>query len=319
MAKLSKLKRKVFALNATKGVFGSKQAGNPQKTATDYEALQSLPAYENGFGASTLGAEKLVPQEDMDSAQSVDSYKTNYLLQEGIPEWDANDTYYKGGIVKIALSNGSYSVCMSLTDNNTGNNPSADTTNWGLIFNTSTGVQSVANMEQSVSTSTTKYPSSKAVSDLTSARGNPTGTIITWSTSTAPAGYLICDGSAISRTTYAALFAVIGTIYGGGDGNTTFNVPNATERAFWQSSTAPVGNKGLGRLPNITGSVGLVLHSSASQVSGAFYANDIATLPGGGSFPAGYTQFDASLSSSIYGSIDKVIPAYLCAKFCIKY
>lgn len=46
--------------------------------------------------------------------------------------------------------------------------------------------------------------------------GNPVGTIIAWSTSTAPAGYLICDGSAVSRTTYAALFAVIGGLYSTG-------------------------------------------------------------------------------------------------------
>jgi microcystin-dependent protein len=42
----------------------------------------------------------------------------------------------------------------------------------------------------------------------------------------APAGWLLCDGAAISRTTYAALFTAIGTKYGVGDGSTTFNVPN---------------------------------------------------------------------------------------------
>lgn len=48
----------------------------------------------------------------------------------------------------------------------------------------------------------------------------------------APAGYLICDGSAISRATYSALFAIIGTNYGTGDGTTTFNIPDATGRVF---------------------------------------------------------------------------------------
>lgn len=42
----------------------------------------------------------------------------------------------------------------------------------------------------------------------------------------APEGWLICDGSAISRTTYSTLFSVISTIYGTGDGSTTFNIPN---------------------------------------------------------------------------------------------
>lgn len=46
----------------------------------------------------------------------------------------------------------------------------------------------------------------------------------------APTGYLFCDGSAVSRDTYAALFAVIGTTYGAGDGSTTFNLPDLTGR-----------------------------------------------------------------------------------------
>jgi microcystin-dependent protein len=44
--------------------------------------------------------------------------------------------------------------------------------------------------------------------------------------STAPNGWLLCDGSAVSRTTYARLFSAIGTKYGSGNGSTTFNLPN---------------------------------------------------------------------------------------------
>lgn len=55
----------------------------------------------------------------------------------------------------------------------------------------------------------------------------PTGTIIDFAANTAPAGYLVCPTSAttISRTTYAALFGAIGTIWGAGDGSTTFGMP----------------------------------------------------------------------------------------------
>ena len=52
------------------------------------------------------------------------------------------------------------------------------------------------------------------------------GTIKPWGKATAPNGYLLCDGSAVSRTTYADLFGVIGTTYGTGDNSTTFNVPD---------------------------------------------------------------------------------------------
>ena len=52
------------------------------------------------------------------------------------------------------------------------------------------------------------------------------GAIKPWGKATAPSGYVLCDGTAISRTTYAELFVVIGTTYGAGDTSTTFNVPN---------------------------------------------------------------------------------------------
>lgn len=55
----------------------------------------------------------------------------------------------------------------------------------------------------------------------------PTGAVSSFAGSSAPTGWLLCDGSAVSRTTYADLYAVIGTTYGVGDGSTTFNVPNA--------------------------------------------------------------------------------------------
>lgn len=56
--------------------------------------------------------------------------------------------------------------------------------------------------------------------------GVPIGTIIMYAKATAPTNYLICDGAAVSRTTYATLFAVIGTVYGVGDNSTTFNLPD---------------------------------------------------------------------------------------------
>jgi microcystin-dependent protein len=58
----------------------------------------------------------------------------------------------------------------------------------------------------------------------------PAGAYLPFAGSTAPAGWLMCNGQAVSRTTYAALFAVCGTTYGVGDGTTTFNVPNMIGR-----------------------------------------------------------------------------------------
>jgi len=66
----------------------------------------------------------------------------------------------------------------------------------------------------------------------------PTGTVIMFSTSALPAGYLKCDGSAVSRTTYAKLFAVLGTLYGAGNGSTTFNLPDLRGEfpRFWDDA-----------------------------------------------------------------------------------
>ena len=65
----------------------------------------------------------------------------------------------------------------------------------------------------------------------------PAGTMVQWGGSTAPTNWLLCDGTAVSRTTYATLFAAIGTSYGVGDGSTTFNLPDLRGRV-------PVGKNG---------------------------------------------------------------------------
>lgn len=70
----------------------------------------------------------------------------------------------------------------------------------------------------------------------------PVGALLPAALSSAPTGFLLCDGSAVSRTTYAALFAAIATAYGAGNGSTTFNVPDLRGRV-------PVGVDGsAGRL-----------------------------------------------------------------------
>ena len=64
-----------------------------------------------------------------------------------------------------------------------------------------------------------------------------TGAVQLYAGSSAPSGWLICNGQAVSRTTYAALFAVIGTTYGTGDGSTTFNVPNLVNKTVRGAET----------------------------------------------------------------------------------
>lgn len=77
-------------------------------------------------------------------------------------------------------------------------------------------------------TDTARVPTPKTLADAGGV--TPVGSITMFSGSTAPAGHLLCQGQAVSRTTYARLYAVIGTTYGAGDGSTTFNIPNLKGR-----------------------------------------------------------------------------------------
>lgn len=70
----------------------------------------------------------------------------------------------------------------------------------------------------------------------------PVGSGLLWYTNTAPDKYLLCDGTAVSRTDYAALFAILGTTYGVGDGSTTFNLPDLRQRMPLGKAASGTGN-----------------------------------------------------------------------------
>lgn len=72
----------------------------------------------------------------------------------------------------------------------------------------------------------------------------PVGAVFPFAGNVAPAGYLLCDSSAVSRTTYAKLFALIGTTYGVGDGSTTFNLPDLRGRVPFGQNAATFATLG---------------------------------------------------------------------------
>jgi len=75
----------------------------------------------------------------------------------------------------------------------------------------------------------TKYDFNGA--NLTGIEGIPTATIVPWSDSSVPSGFLECNGAAVSRTTYSALFAIVGTTYGAGNGSTTFKLQHSSDNS----------------------------------------------------------------------------------------
>ena len=109
-----------------------------------------------------------------------------------------------------------------------------------------------------------------------------TGVIQMYAGSTAPSGWLICNGQAVSRTTYAALFAVIGTTYGAGDGSTTFNIPNLVNKTVR-------GSNSLGK----TGGADTVTLSTANMPAHSHGGGSLSATSNGAhthNFVAGFAQ-----------------------------
>jgi microcystin-dependent protein len=105
------------------------------------------------------------------------------------------------------------------------------------------------------------------------ANGAPTGGIMMWGTGTAPSGWLLCTGGAVSRTTYSALFAVISTQFGVGDGSTTFNVPNYQDRVPFGVGTIATSNGATGGTANAV--VVSHTHTATSSVSDPQHSHTI--------------------------------------------
>jgi phage-related tail fiber protein len=124
----------------------------------------------------------------------------------------------------------------------------------------------------------------------------PVGSYLLFAGKTLPSGYLLCNGAAVSRTTYAALFAVIGTTYGAGDGSTTFNLPNLDGRVLQGvNDLTKVGTYLESGLPNITGLAGFR----------GIYANSGVALDGYGAFSL--VKVDATANPAVANDGDVTI------------
>ena len=147
-------------------------------------------------------------------------------------------------------------------------------------------------------------------------RGSQVGSYTTAATATYAANYMLCDGRAISRSTYSELFAKLGTTFGAGDGTTTFNLPDFRDKTMWGANGNLNSTLAAG-LPNITGNPdyrddnnnNIVLRSNSP--TGCFKkTTSKKTLINSESVSLeGYScTFDASKSNAIYGKSATVQP-----------
>jgi microcystin-dependent protein len=128
------------------------------------------------------------------------------------------------------------------------------------------------------------------VAQLAGVNSVVTGTIQMWPTVTAPTGYLLCTGTAVSRSTYSDLFAVIGTTFGAGDGVTTFNLPNYTNRMPYGTTVGATGG---------SADAVVVSHTHTATVTDPGHSHTLgapSTIAGGGGAPR--FDFSGTVSST---------------------
>ena len=162
----------------------------------------------------------------------------------------------------------------------------------------------------------------------------PIGAILPFGGSTAPNGFLLCNGQSLLRTEYAELFAVIGTSFGSAD-STHFNVPDLRDKfPEGASTTNTLGSTKNAGLPNITGSlrngwgdrsaITVIMdnvHTGALRAAGSGASEQGIVTATSITPTAGYADsiiLDASSSNSIYGNSSTVQPPAVCVNYIIK-
>ena len=150
----------------------------------------------------------------------------------------------------------------------------------------------------------------------------PTGTILPFAGTTVPVGYLLCNYAAVSRTTYAKLFSVIGTTWGAGDGSTTFNLPDGRDRVLQGASSSHAVGTSIGAgLPNIIGGWSMV--GRTANTTGAAYFGGSGTSREAvetiAQLQTVNQYFNLSLGNAIYGGSTTVQPPAISTNFIIKY
>ena len=154
----------------------------------------------------------------------------------------------------------------------------------------------------------------------------PAGVIIPFAGTSVPSGYLLCNGARVSRTTYARLFAAVGTLYGAGDGSTTFALPDLRDRVLQgSSSTHAAGSYIAAGLPNITGNTDIGGFSKITAEPTGAFANTVLTKDAvlqqisSSNHNLETGNFNANRVSKLYGASGTVQMASVVTQYLIKY
>ena len=150
----------------------------------------------------------------------------------------------------------------------------------------------------------------------------PTGMLACFACTAIPEGWLACNGANVSRTTYAKLFAAIGTKYGSGNGSSTFTLPNLEGRFLeCTTNTSQVGKMIEAGLPNITGDYQALSAVNWQQANGAFYIAGVHGAIAQGiesQTSLSHMNFTASRLSAVFGNSQTVQPKSVRTLICIR-
>lgn len=250
----------------------------PVSAGTDDVDMTKL--FPSAFELPLDAGGKAVARREMNTLIGELQQNTYFQQQGGVYDYSANIDYTVGTRV---LYNGDFYKCIA------DNGPSgtvADPTNthyWDRLI-------------------------TKSEFDVAISSAVPVGTILDYGGTTAPSGFLICNGAAVSRTAYSALFSVIGTRFGAGNGSTTFNLPLFTGGQFARGvAPSSVGTKYSASLPPLTASsAGTHTHTRGTmnitgriqtpddiQPEGAFYRRGFIGNETGGTGAQQDVGFDA--------------------------
>ena len=264
--------------------------------------IASLQKLFQIINATPLEAGGIAPgREDVNALFKYLGDSIFYTMNGGVPSYNSSYDYVEGRVV--VYTDGNLYKCIQA---NTSADPKAptDSAYWS------------------------KIPTLADIDEI----GFKTGDIKIQTTSTIPAGWLLCNGAGVSRSTFSNLFTKIGTTYGTGDGSTTFNIPDLRDRYIIGANTNALGTYIAEQLPNIYGKIsnddytgfqafgetrkshttvtGGMLATYSEQSGVADQGSNVACLRS--------IEFNAYYSNSIYTGGGKVYPASIALNFIIK-
>lgn len=308
MAKIERVTGKIFGENATAtgldpqiGQFGSALAGTYVGT-TDISTIQQLPAWGQGFIGAVTTANQFPALPEMTGFGKVLSYQQNYLLQQGIAEWDSGTTYYDGSFCSLNRK-----LYVSITDDNLNNNPENDTVNWQEFSSGGAGLEigdiGIAVLGIDETLGKRRYLNGQVIIQ-------EQYQVFTNKVKSAIVLYpnLACSEQDWQATATLSAFGQCGKFVVD-DVAGTIRLPKITGFIQGLNDLASLGSLVEAGLPNIEGTV-LETGNQWQSADGAFELNSTGTTythTDAYTSPQGF-NFDASRSSSIYGNSNTVQP-----------